>query len=124
MTKITKDDYKTLLSIKNTFSQTLIDKHFDGDQDAAIDAYMQHLSTKDYFKFGGIILKNVFSFSAASETKYLVEVCDFAVTPLTKTFGESALIEALPKESCTQHVVDICNELGGKKLASLVQKAM
>lgn len=47
-----------------------------------------------------------------------------AFGPLKRAFGEDTLLEALPEEAASDHVANLCRELGAPEIGDLCRKKM
>ena len=103
------DDYRALKAIESAFTQNVIANHVF--QLAARRTAWQMQDSKG--------LKG----NSVEQAKALVAFCDAAVAPLNRTFGEQALLAALPDAAKEERIVDVCRALGANKLAALCEKA-
>lgn len=120
---ITPQDADLLKTISEKFSNN-IKKHYKGD---AVKAFSENLG---FFEKLGIItakLSSIFNDSNTASDKKArshAAYCVAVLPALKRAFGEEFLINALPAEVRTQHVVDLCMEAKAPALADLCQKAI
>lgn len=122
------DDYRALKSIESAFTQNLIANHVQG-QEGAFKAFRKNAKLTEMFQLAAkrtawqMQDQKGLRGNSVDQAKALVSYCDAAVAPLNRTFGEAALIAALPEAAKQERIVDVCLALGAKKLAALCEKA-
>ncbi len=121
MRKITEEDFKKVDHLVNAFKDALLGTNANGEA-----AFLRKLSWAEKMKIGSAKLACDFARSADPNTRAekLVQYCEAVVPALKRTFGESAIIKALPPESRTQEVCDLCDAMGGTQLSALIRKAL
>ncbi len=122
------DDYRALKAIESAFTKNVIANHVQG-QDGAFKAFRKNAKLTEMFQLAarrtawqmqdnkGLLGKPV------EQAKALAAYCDAAVAPLKRTFGEEAILVALPDGAKDERIADVCRALGAKNLAALCDKA-
>jgi|TARA_B100001971_G_C18205584_1_gene547380 hypothetical protein len=118
--KVTKEDVSLLKRIADAFSTNLITSK--GEE--ALQRFMDELSPMDYFNiFAARTRKNLPTFrSNKIAAKRELDVCLASYEPLKRTFGENAMVQALPEEAISDRVIDLCDSLKAKLIADLCRK--
>lgn len=121
MANITKEQFETLSNMHNAFRKELLKKDIDG-----VQKFSENTGFFEKLGLASAKLRLNFARNSGYETKAvrLVSFFDKAVPGLTRTFGEQALLEALPVEAKTQEVADLTAQLGGHRIAGLIQKTL
>ena len=120
---ITSQDADLLSQIQAEFSHNVID-NYEGD---ALKAFRKNAGIITFMR----LVKDAYAEQRCSthpdsekRARATAKYSTTALPILTKTFGEQALLDALPDKARTQHVVDLCREAGSPELADLCAKAM
>lgn len=123
---VTEQDYKTFKAISDGFSDTLIERHFGGDNRAAVTAFSRSISLWEKANMAVKVLSLHFASQADPETKSrrLLAYCESAVPGLTKVFGRQALVEALPETARDPKVAEMAEKLGAREIPALIREAM
>ena len=122
------DDYRTLKSIEAAFSRAVLEQHADGAQ-GGYAAFKKNLKLGDYFALAsrraGWIMQDRKGIEGqpVAQSKALALYCEAAVDPLRRTFGDAALLKALPAIAHDERVAELCRGLGAPKLAMLCETA-
>lgn len=122
------DDYRTLKSIEAAFSRAVLEQHADGAE-GGYAAFKKNLKLGDYFALAsrraGWVLQDRKGLEGkpVTQSKALALYCEAAIEPLRRTFGDAALLQALPAIAHDERVADICRGLGATKLAMLCDTA-
>jgi hypothetical protein len=121
MRTITDQEFRKVDGLIKGFSDALL-----GTQPNAVESFMRKLSWGEKMRIGSAKLAYEFAKNADPNTKAekLVQYCEAVVPALTRTFGEAAVIKALPVDARTQEVCDICEQLGGRQTAALIRKSL
>jgi|GEM_PF-1610728 hypothetical protein len=123
--KVTKEDIKLLEGITKGFSKNLKDSYKQTHGKDAVEEFTKNASKRDIFNiFSARVALKTPSFSDRARAKKEIRNCMAALPALKKTFGEQALVAALPKEAASQRVIEICEQLGGREMAALCQNKM
>ena len=121
--KITHEDAELLKKITDAFGKNVSD-NFDGDAQAAFTEKATGLEIAKLITTKIRANFNANALSAEKRARTMLSHNSAALPILKRTFGEAALIDALPEEAKDQRVVDLCEELGARNIASLCRKAM
>lgn len=121
MPNISEADFKRVDAVMDAFQTSMLNAIPDAQA-----RFMRNLSFGEKLKIGSAKLSYEFSRNADLKTRgdKLVHYCETALPALVRTFGEAALLRAMPAEAKNQDVVALCQSLGAKKLAALVLKAI
>ncbi len=119
--RITEEHFKTVDTIMNAFSKTMTRETPD-----AVERFTRNLG---FFEKAQIVsAKLSYEFAKNAEPKVratkLAAYCESALPGLLRTFGEATVLRALPPEAKSREVYELCEYLGAKKLAALVQKTL
>ena len=123
---VTKKDLETFKAIENQFSDTLINDHYNGNREAALQEFSKNTSLGEKASIMYSRLRFNFADQANPENaaKHLLAYCDKSVPALTKAFGRHALVHALPDEAKTPRVADLAETLGAKHIPALIREAL
>ena len=126
MTKVTKEQYETLVQIEQSFSRSMVKKHFGGSIAEAHKTFSKNTTAKEKFEIVAARAKYEFNKNASYEKRstYLLDYCNKTVPSLTRVFGEAELIEFLPAVAKTKEIADLSERLGGKHIAALIRKTL
>ena len=126
MTKITKEQFETLVFVERAFSKAIMGKHYGGSIAEAHKVFSKHSTAKEKFEIVAARTKYEFNRAASYDVRaaYLVDYCNKTVPPLTRVLGDAELIEALPPVAKTKEMADLTEKLGGKHIAALIRKTL
>ena len=121
------DDYRALKAIESAFTANVITNHAQG-KDAAFTAFRKNLKVAEAFQL--VARRKAWQIQDSKglrgkpveQAKALAAYCDSAVAPLNRTFGEEAMLIALPDGAKDERIADVCRALGANKLAALCDK--
>ncbi len=121
MRSLTQDDFNRVDSVMAAFQAGMLKSMPD-----AQERFMRNLSFTEKLKIGSAKLSYEFARNADLKTRgeKLAYYCEAALPALVRTFGEAALLRSMPQEAKNAEVVQLCESLGARKLAALVQKAI
>jgi hypothetical protein len=121
MRNLTEDDFGRVDSVMAAFQAAMLKAMPD-----AQERFMRNLSFTEKLKIGAAKLSYEFSRNADLKTRgqKLAYYCESALPALVRTFGEAALLRSMPQDAKNPEVVQLCEALGARKLAALVQKTI
>ena len=116
--KISQYNLNLLQRVSKEFSVNLKNTHSD-----ALKVFQSNMRFKDYFTvMSAKALQNIPTPSRNVEGRRLVRYHSAVLPVLTRSFGEVAVIKALPLEAGTERMISLCQSLGGNDLAVLCRK--
>ncbi len=121
---ITSQDADLLKSISREFGRN-VRSNCASD---AVEQFAGNLSAAEKIGIMASKLSSLFneaySTSPDRRARSHAAYCTSVLAGLERTFGEEFLVDALPPQARSQHIVNVCKEAGANKLADLCQKAI
>lgn len=121
MANPTDSDFRKVGNHVTVFNDTLI-----GTQPGAMEAFRKKLIWAEKMKIGTARLNYEFNKNAAPKivAEKLVLYCESLMPSLANTFGEQAMLAALPKGARTEDTAQLCEGFGGHLFAALIRKSL
>jgi len=119
--KITHEDAALLGRI----TKSLINNLKTSVGDDAEEKYAKALTTGDIARLVTAKLRIKFNARATDARKLAkarMKMNDAALGPLLRAFGKDTLVNILPAEAASEHVVNLCEELGSPGIADLCRQ--
>tara|TARA_B100000686_G_C16782152_1_gene972689 strand:- start:971 stop:1345 length:375 start_codon:yes stop_codon:yes gene_type:complete len=119
MKKITARERILLQTLSKAFQKKLV-KNYEGE---ALKAFNRNATVKDVVMLSTLkAISKIPSLSDNGATKWDMRFLDATVPLLTKTFGEAALVKAMPLRASENDVIELCHQLGAKRIADICKK--
>ena len=119
MKKVTARERILLQTLSKAFQQNLV-KNYQGE---ALKAFNKNAGIKDVVMLSTLkAVSKLPSLSQHGATKWDMRFLNATVPLLTKTFGEAALVKAMPLRASEDDVIELCNRLGAKRISDICVK--
>lgn len=126
MTIPSKAELDTLSDVAKSFSQNVVRINGKG-RDEALAAFSQNARMVDKVK----LLASTVAYKLTpicfykTRAKLLLRKCEQALPVLTRTFGETTVVDAMRAEARrSESLANMAECLGGKKIAALIRKSL
>lgn len=120
------DDYRALKAIEAAFTKNLLAAEGGND---AYQKFRKNARLDEMFALAARRLKwkqqdaRGLKGKPPEQAGAIARYCNTAVAPLRRSFGEAALISALPEQARADRTIQVCRALGAEALAQLCERA-
>lgn len=119
MRKVTARERILLQTLSKAFQKKLV-KNYEGE---ALKAFNRNATVKDVVMLSTLkAVSKIPSLSESGATKWEMRFLNATVPLLTKTFGEAALVKAMPLRAAEDDVITLCDQMGAKRIADICKK--
>lgn len=121
-----RTDFERLESIQKAFSKAVKENYRAEYGGSAVAEFTRQLGVMEYLHIGVARLRYGFTQLDAFEyrAQRLMDYCEKAVPLLIRTFGEAALLKALPPDARNEEDAALSEKYGGSKIAALIRKTL